>query len=108
MERSRPRVRRAIFSRTELEPISTAAKVGMRQGRQFTCQRSRGHQVVEGWDGPSFGGEVGLGGRGLIWAKAVKRLSAQLRQQGPCWREVSPLHWMSYSRTAGFAKHSSH
>src|SRR5580698_219731 len=45
MERRRPRVRRAIFSRTELEPISTAAKVGMRQGQQFTCQMSRGHPL---------------------------------------------------------------
>src|SRR6202035_1034111 len=43
MERRRPRVRRAIFSRTELDPISTAAKVGMRQGQQFTCQVSLGH-----------------------------------------------------------------
>src|SRR6267154_192413 len=37
MDRRRPRVSRAIFRRTELEPISTAAKVGMRQGQQFTC-----------------------------------------------------------------------
>src|SRR5208283_1583293 len=44
MGRRRPRVRRAIFSRTELEPISTAAKVGMSEGQQFTCPVPSGHQ----------------------------------------------------------------
>src|SRR6202162_1229107 len=45
--RRRPRVRRAIFSRTELEPISTAAKVGMRQGQQFTCRMGLRHQKAK-------------------------------------------------------------
>src|SRR5271154_2331277 len=48
MERRRPRVRRAIFSRTELDPISTAAKVGMRQGQQFTCEKATGHPAPGG------------------------------------------------------------
>src|SRR5580692_3974728 len=42
-----PRVRRAILSRTELEPISTAAKVGMRQG-QFTCRMGLRHHKAKG------------------------------------------------------------
>src|SRR5580692_9910079 len=37
----------AILSRTELEPISTAAKVGMRQG-QFTCRMGLRHHKAKG------------------------------------------------------------
>src|SRR5579862_675342 len=46
MERKRPRVRRAIFSRTELEPMSTAANVGMRGGQQCTSLRPPGHSEL--------------------------------------------------------------
>src|SRR5579872_721242 len=51
MGRSRPDCKRAIFSRTELEPISTAANVGMGKPHSLHAageDRHRGLKMFEG------------------------------------------------------------